>query len=217
LRPETRAFGERLDARFVEMTTPTSYWELFEELWSAEPDFIVLEEDVLPTAELVEDMWACTQPWCTGTYGRWSINASGLLWSDSQLGFVKFGSIRCLFPDIMKRAARLFPERHWTDLVYGLQLVGQPWTGFSPHLHLPHAVHLRELQKYDDPWDKWEDWEAFRGSSHVAAVDFSGLLVTTMQRQARQNLETLEAWAVRNPAMAAQLREVCIAAIEQSV
>lgn len=163
LRSETRAFGERLGARFVEMTTPASYWELFEELWTAEGDFIVLEEDVLPpTAELVEHMWACTEPWCTGTFGRWNVTQGGGLWSDAQLGLVKFGSIRRVVPEALVHAANLFPARHWTEVAYGLGLCsGRSDTHhpghISPHLHLPHAVHLREEQRYEDPWDTWED------------------------------------------------------------
>jgi hypothetical protein len=161
LRPETRAFGERLGARFVEMTAPTSYWELVEELWMAEADSIVLEEDVLPPAGLVEDMWACTEPWCTGTFGRWRVGTPWgpkMLWSDASLGLVKYGAIRRLVPDAMEQAAKLFPARRWTELDQGVEVLGL--RGHSAHLHLPHAVHLREGERYDDPWDRWEDWRA---------------------------------------------------------
>jgi hypothetical protein len=41
------------------------------ELWTGEDDFIVLEEDVLPTEELIREISACSEPWCSGTYGRW--------------------------------------------------------------------------------------------------------------------------------------------------
>ena len=99
LRLEVRAFGERVGARFVDLgyggpdpeggrsdwcqtvpelaTTPmwttalTGYWDMLDVLWTGEDDFIVLEEDVLPTSEMIREMWACPEPWCSGTFGRW--------------------------------------------------------------------------------------------------------------------------------------------------
>jgi hypothetical protein len=172
LRPATRAMGERLGARFVEMTSPTSYWELYEELWAAEADFICLEEDVLPSEELLRSMWACPAPWCTATFGRWRVGTPWgprMLWSDSSLGLVKFGAVRHFVPDAMVLAARLYPARHWTDLDQGIEVLGL--RGQSAHLHLPHALHVREGERYDDPWDRWEDWRA-------AALRRVGIIVT---------------------------------------
>jgi hypothetical protein len=71
LEPETRALGERLGARFVHMPTLTSYFDLVEQLWAGEEDFINWEHDVLPTEGLVNEMWACDRPWCSGSFGRW--------------------------------------------------------------------------------------------------------------------------------------------------
>jgi len=71
LRPEVREVGERLNARLALMHYPTSYWDLFVELWAGQSDFISIEEDVLVTPELIEAMQTCDHEWCSGTYGRW--------------------------------------------------------------------------------------------------------------------------------------------------
>ncbi len=51
------------------MAGVTSYWDLVAELWNSESDFILLEEDVLPTEAMIRSMWACTEPWCSGSFG----------------------------------------------------------------------------------------------------------------------------------------------------
>src|SRR5439155_1328245 len=124
-------FGEKLGARFVLMATDTSYWELFEELWMADRDFIVLEQDVVPTEELIQSMWQCTKPWCNSELG--------------QLGCVKFGSIRQQIPDMMARASRTV-RSHWFELLdSGVHLVLCREEGLSPHVHGPVPRHLHPL------------------------------------------------------------------------
>jgi hypothetical protein len=71
LEPGTKACGESLGARFVNMSHDFAYWDLLEELWGGDDDFMIMEHDVLATDELIESMWACNAPWCSATYGRW--------------------------------------------------------------------------------------------------------------------------------------------------
>lgn len=56
LAPETRAIGERLGAHYVEMTRVTDYWDMVADRWGRQKDFIILEEDVLPTAGMIRGM-----------------------------------------------------------------------------------------------------------------------------------------------------------------
>jgi hypothetical protein len=59
LQPGVGAVGELIGARFERMERETSYWDLVAELWTWEGDFIVLEEDVLQTEELINETSAC--------------------------------------------------------------------------------------------------------------------------------------------------------------
>ena len=128
LQAGTRAVGEKFCARFVLMTTDTSYWELFEELWAAEDDFVVVEQDVVPTDELIQSMWECREPWCSTELG--------------QLGCVKFGSIRQQIPDLMARASKKVPSHSFELVDSGLTLVLVSELGLSPHLHHPSPIHM---------------------------------------------------------------------------
>jgi hypothetical protein len=147
LRPEVRDLGERLTARFVHMPRLTSYWDLLDELWTAE-SFIVLEEDVLPTEDLIRNMWNCAEPWCSGTFGRWygpELGPGHVLRSDSWLGCVKFGAIRRIVPDALSRAADHYPKREFWDLCRGIDSVLADEERLSPHLHFPPLLHLKEV------------------------------------------------------------------------
>jgi hypothetical protein len=138
-------------------TNLTSYWDLVEELWAAESDFILLEEDVLCSEELIQSMWECCEPWCSGYFAHYWNDAKGHLWTDSWLACLKFGSIRQRIPDMMARAAKHFPQRHWGVLDRGLFQVLYEEEGISPHLHEPHMYHLkpqipREYGIQPPPW-----------------------------------------------------------------
>ena len=195
LRPEVRELGEKIGARFVGMPGSTSDWELFEESWADEGDFISIEQDVLATEEMIREMWACSEPWCSGTYGCWwweelcaptegpkwcgeapwprcgtttvtheklarvtacrQLHGRTVLRSDGCLALVKFGSIRRQFPDLLARAARHHPTRHWRELDRAMWRVMYDEELLSPHLHFPPVAHLKPAgPNYDDPWDK---------------------------------------------------------------
>jgi hypothetical protein len=160
LRPETRALGEQLGATFRLMRLTTSYWSLVEELWLGEESFVLWEEDVLPTAELIEDITTCTEELCSGTFGRWHyerVSGRRVRKSDSWLGLCRFSAdLQRRVPDALILAAERFPARHWGDLCRGLMDRGvlDAQEGLSPHLHFPHMVHLKEAgPHYDEPWD----------------------------------------------------------------
>jgi hypothetical protein len=158
LRPEVRAFAKRVGARLVPMVRTSSYWDLLGELWTGERDFLLWEEDVLPSADLIEGMTACTEELCSGTFGRWYyelVAGRRVLKSDSWLGLVRFSAgLQRRVPDALILAAERFPDRHWGDLCRGLMDRGvlDAQQGLSPHLHFPHMLH-RGQPLYPDPWD----------------------------------------------------------------
>jgi hypothetical protein len=68
---------------------------------------------------------------------------------------------------------------------------------------LPHAVHLRESERYDDSWDKWEDWEAYRLDRSFESIRKFAERVLAGDPRA---LAVVNAWAEKDPAVAALLR-----------
>jgi hypothetical protein len=67
LRPEVEALALEVGARLVDVSgDDQAYWRLLRDYWAAGETFIVVEHDVLPTRELLESMWQCPEPLCTG-------------------------------------------------------------------------------------------------------------------------------------------------------
>lgn len=133
---EAAAIARSLYATFVDLTGDlTAYFRLVEKLWSQGACFMLLEQDVVPADGLVEAMWHCPEPWCVGQYPPGPQACT--------LGLVKFGSqLLHRVPDAMVRAARLAPERLWTELDLALCMrVLQDEEGLVPHVHGPVLRH----------------------------------------------------------------------------
>ena len=133
-----RRWAESYGARFED--TPTGYWDLLERLWSEQRGFILLEEDVLPAPGLIDQMWACSQEWCSVSYAgeqNAGIRAS--------IALVKFStSLLRRVPDAMERAIRLCPERAWSLLDVALAWrVLLDEENLRMHWHTPPLQHLR--------------------------------------------------------------------------
>ncbi len=160
LEPQVKDVGEQVGADFVLMEGATSYWDMFERLWTGEPDFISIEQDTLGSAELIESMAACDGAWCSATYGRWSwdnviggVAGIGVLGTDGSLGLMRFGAIRQQVPDAIERSLRITPARAFDDLCGSLIRVLRDEEGISVCLHFPPARHLdRNGPRYPDPW-----------------------------------------------------------------
>jgi hypothetical protein len=73
LRAETQAVGEKMGATFVDVgDSVTSYFKLMARLWeSGRGGFIVCEEDVAATPELLNEMWSCPAEWCSAFFWAW--------------------------------------------------------------------------------------------------------------------------------------------------
>jgi hypothetical protein len=147
LRPEVRAVGEQVGAEFADVgASDTAYSELVAKLWAAGESFLLLEHDVLPTPELLDEMWACESAWCAGFAWRYS-------------GPVYPGETKPQYP-IRQRETALFLSKFAADLlrrtpnVIGGVRVRWPMldlallptlrqSGAEPHLHGP-VTHLHQ-------------------------------------------------------------------------
>ncbi len=67
LRPEVKQLGEDVGAIFEDVSgSEMEYGNLVAKLWQQGDSFLLIEHDILPTAALLEEMWACPEPWCSG-------------------------------------------------------------------------------------------------------------------------------------------------------
>ena len=72
LRDETRAVGEHMGAELVDLTgDDRGYFKLLTRLWESARGFVLLEQDVVPTVALLDDMWACDREWCSAFFWQW--------------------------------------------------------------------------------------------------------------------------------------------------
>lgn len=131
--------------RFVDTSASASgYWQTLTDEWSRGEAFIVLEQDKVPSAGLLQELWECRAPWCV-------VNAA-MRGTDERAPFpslscVKFaGEMVRSEADLMRDVGSLdlgFGEREWSRLdmaVAGL-LESRGW---APHWHEGVVEHLHE-------------------------------------------------------------------------
>jgi hypothetical protein len=69
LRAETQGVGEKMGATFVDVTGDvTAYFTVLTRQWESGRGFILCEEDVAPSVELLNEMWACEHEWCSAYF-----------------------------------------------------------------------------------------------------------------------------------------------------
>jgi hypothetical protein len=140
LRPEVAALGIGMGAEFYDLTSDDQgYFHLFDRLWSEGRGFINVEQDVLPSIELVEALWGCPQELCSGYYMQ----------ADDRVRYtlacVKFSTaLIARLPNAMKDAITRCPTMRWTML--DLALVNPTGVlaqgGAVTHIHEPAMLHL---------------------------------------------------------------------------
>lgn len=81
LHPETRMFGNRHGAVFVDVSLDVyDYARAFFEWWEDRQTFTILEHDIIPTDDDLAEMLSCDRPWCAASYsypGRADLIAFG--------------------------------------------------------------------------------------------------------------------------------------------
>lgn len=111
-------------------------------LWERAEPVLVVEQDVVVPPGAVAAMIACGEPWCSHPLPRHRPPHEPML---AHLGCTRFSpAIMRAVPDAFERADRVclgLPAGHWRHLdVTLVDVLGR--AGFSPHQHLPPAVHL---------------------------------------------------------------------------
>lgn len=153
LRPAVRQLGEEAAAIFEDVShADTAYFDLMQRLWAKGRGFLLLEHDVVPTAALLEEMWACPAEWCAGWFWVWG---GTMFEGDTRppypwrhrvtdtLALSKFGSslLRRAPGAMIDAAARTNGRRHFNGLDLALVHEGavlqcHPYFA-KPHLHGP--------------------------------------------------------------------------------
>jgi hypothetical protein len=119
LEPAVVAALERdgIEAEFVDTAGLDAYWRLLADLWAHGDSFVVLEQDKVPAAGLLRELWECPEPWCSTPVGMRGVEVAAPYPS---LACTKFGaSLMAADPWLLEDAGRLdlgFGERDWSRL-----------------------------------------------------------------------------------------------------
>lgn len=107
LKRETREALLPLSPLFYTLEGDAAYHDLIAALWDAREDFLVVEQDVVPSPEDVQSLLACPQPWCAFAY---DYPPFGLY---AGLGCARFRSVVMKrWPQAMRFCALLSDEKH---------------------------------------------------------------------------------------------------------
>lgn len=110
------------DARFVPLPAgdDEAYWRLWGDVWASGEDTVVIEQDIVPTAEVFRGFRECPEPWCAHAYEY----ASFGLYAGT--GCVRFrGELTRRLPGLIDQAGEMsndqHPPRHWCTLDQWIQ------------------------------------------------------------------------------------------------
>lgn len=123
------------------------YADYWVERWTKGERFINLEQDVVPSIDLLWELWTCPEPYCIAQYAYpWA----GSPVDHSPIGCAKFA------PEFIARFPQLFVRRlHWHEPQH--LIIDRSLNKY--HLHGPPALHLHvndnwpndARRKYDTP------------------------------------------------------------------
>lgn len=127
--PEVRAALP--DAEWIDVSADDeAYWRLLYRLWDARETVILVEQDILPTPDILAGMAACPADWCSCGY---QFEDLGLFYG---LGCAKFsGKLMAEYPDAIALVGEMgpsdhHPKRHWCPAsdhrVLGADLLWRP-------------------------------------------------------------------------------------------
>jgi hypothetical protein len=156
LADETRTFGEEHQAAFEDVgDDDEAYFRLISRLWSDRRSFLIVEHDIVPSAEQYHEMLICPEPWCAGVHKLH--DAAEEIWS---LGRMKFGSalLRAHYgadiedhsgePDGGAMLARVLGhDRRWQRVDLALYTVLRMGGFPESHLHSPAGRNLHHAME----------------------------------------------------------------------
>lgn len=118
------------DAVFVEMLEAASYRLLLKRLWERGDAFTLIEHDVIPAPGQIEELEACSEPWCHFGYcpGDWV----------PTFGCVRFSA------ELIEGTQGVWDDETWPwsqlDAKFAVHARGCGW---KHHWHYPHVLHSR--------------------------------------------------------------------------
>jgi hypothetical protein len=123
-----------------------AYWSLLYRLWGEAEGAIIVEHDIVPTAEDLDGLQTCNREWCVCTY---AFEEFGPIWG---LGCVKFSPTLMLrtpnaLADVARISDEVHPSRHWCSLDVYLQSVLRR-ANAVPHVH-GEVRHLCPTRSHD--------------------------------------------------------------------
>lgn len=137
--PDTRnALGTGGCVSYIDLSADPEYGyaKLLRELWAAGEDFAVVEHDVVPTQDVLDEFHGCWHLYCAAPY-PWTTTVG------PALGCTRFSAALLEeYPDAMEIAARLPSDYghpgHYRQLdVRLMQTVLRDLYGLQPHCHAP--------------------------------------------------------------------------------
>jgi hypothetical protein len=124
-----------------------AYFDLLQAWWaSSEEDLIILEHDIEPTPEFVQEILDCHRLWCAAMYTFEDRYLYGL-------GLTKFNRrVRAAVPDLFEQIALLsdghHPSKHWCRLDAHMQNTLSMQSGEAAHLHEGAIVHTNPIRSH---------------------------------------------------------------------
>jgi hypothetical protein len=129
-----------------------AYFLLLAGLWNARADFLLVEHDMVPTAEMFTAMEECPRWWCVNPYGanEWGTNV------ETGFGFTRFRrELMDHWPDIWDGVGRWYtddtPPRHFgrldTRFFLTINRRKDPYTDMAWFSH-SHALEVAHLHDY---------------------------------------------------------------------
>lgn len=147
LAQETRAWAEaRTDTELwlLPEDDKQAYWRMVNFLWTSPTvyNLTIVEHDMVPARDVIEQMECCPKPWCTSPY-RCGLASAGDL--TDGLGCTKFSQeLRKAHPDIPSVVACIaddgVPAKDWRRLDVRMARVLRSF-GYEPHVH-ERSIHL---------------------------------------------------------------------------
>lgn len=122
-----------------------AYWRMLNFLWSSEhvlDDLTIVEHDMLPAPNVIEEMTSCDEPWCTSPYRCSPADVPDLI---DGLGCTSFSkALRLAHPEVMRVVSCIadhgVPAKDWRRLDVRIASVLRGF-GYEPHTHR-RSIHL---------------------------------------------------------------------------
>jgi hypothetical protein len=126
-----------LHARFIEMAHDFSYARLLKTLVAIQRPVILVEHDILPTPEQLEELWACPFPWCAHAYAPFEKRD----YNETPATVVGFGLCKLGAPLLEMMQVVPFPSARWDHCDFIFTAFARQF-GFTVHQHRGDVRHL---------------------------------------------------------------------------